>query len=149
MNKPPHPSPVSSTLSAPGTLLAGLRREAERLKRQEAVLLKVLPEAMHGHCRLAQVRREAVIVVTDSPAWGNQLRFLGPALCAALASMVGYYPARLQVKVVSPAPVVVPPQPRRLSGQAGRHLRSVANSETDPRLRAALLKLAGRSTGED
>lgn len=144
MDRPRRPRPLSGTLTEPGSVLAGLRREAERLRRQEAVLRQVLPAPLRKHCRLARVNRDTVVVVTDSPAWGNQLRFLGPALCEALSETAGYRPQRLQVRVVSPPPEPPTTTPRRLSEQAGRHLESAARAQTDPRLREALLRLSKR-----
>lgn len=144
MKRSRRPRPVSGTLTEPGSLLATLRQEAERLRRQEEILIWTLPQALRGHCRLARVSRDAVVLVTDSSAWGSQLRFLGPVLCEALKDSVGYRPQRLRVHVVSPAPQQPAATPRRLSAQAGDHLESAARVQSDPRLKEALLRLSKR-----
>lgn len=144
MDKPRRPNPVQRTLDEPGSVLAGLRREAEKLGRLEAVLHSALPDGLREHCRLARVGTDALVLTTDSPAWGNQLRFLGPQLCDALAESVGYRPHALRVRVVSPPKPPEKPAPRRLSERTGKHLESAARSQTDPRLRDALLRLARR-----
>lgn len=144
MNSPRRPRPVSGTLNKPGSVLAGLRQEAERLRQQEKALMQVLPQALQGHCRLARVSRDAVVLVTDSSAWGSQLRFLGPTLCEALKESLGYRPQRLRVRVASPPPAQPEATPRRLSEQAGNHLEAAARSQTDPALKEALLRLSKR-----
>ncbi|MEX0731500.1 MAG: DciA family protein [Aquisalimonadaceae bacterium] len=144
MDRPRRPRSIAGTLRESGSTLAALRREVEQLRKQEAVLERVLPDALQGHCRLARVRPDALVLTTDSPGWGNQLRFLGPTLCDALAETVGFRPKRLQIRVVSPPKRPAKATPRILSEQAGRHLESAARAQTDPKLRDALLRLSKR-----
>ncbi|MCC5859176.1 MAG: DUF721 domain-containing protein [Ectothiorhodospiraceae bacterium] len=136
------PEAVSRTLQTGESGLSGISRHARTLQRWEKHLARQLPDAFAGHWGLGRLDEHALVLVADSPAWASRLRYLGTELTRLIAEAGGPRARRVTVKVSSPAPQPKTPTPRQLSEQAMRCILSAAESQSDPKLRAALLRLA-------
>jgi len=91
---------------------------------------------------LANVDREKLVFLVNSPVWKNKLRLHGDALLDAAAA-AGLTVRLLVVKVVPATPTPSGTAAGKPLSEAVREsLRTTAQSVEDPELRAQLLKLA-------
>lgn len=143
--RPTGPRPIASLLGS--TALGGVVEEARSGDRVLAALRRALPADLAAHLSAAHLRDATLIVVADGPAWATRLRFLEPELKAALDARTRRVVRRVTVRVGPPpaAPRAPGPKPSRpLSAAARAALEAGAEQVTDPRLAAALRRLARR-----
>lgn len=140
------PRRVGTTLASGHTTVAGLYERAEALLRYEQVLLAELPGAARTHVRLARLDRQELVLATDGPEWRHRLRYLGPRLRSIAGEQLGIEPARVTVKVTDLPRRPRQAPPRELSDQAARTLASASRHVPEPRLAAALARLASRGS---
>jgi hypothetical protein len=128
-----------------GKTLAPLLRHAERLRNVARILHHLLPPSLQDHCQVVNLRDGVLHLGVDSPAWASRLRFQIPKILKELGAYPGLGINALRVRVVPAGRSLSKPASRpRLSPQSARLLRQTATGLSDPRLRAALLKLASR-----
>lgn len=127
--------------------LAGIAEHTRALARLQRRLERVVPNATRGHWHVADVDTERLLVVADAPVWASSLRYRQGALLDAVAEVIGQRPAGCRITVEPPRLARKQP-PRVLSEAASEHLRRGAATVEDPRLRAALERLASRRTRE-
>ncbi|MCL5668823.1 MAG: DUF721 domain-containing protein [Gammaproteobacteria bacterium] len=97
------PRSLKEVLSgAPG--LAGLLGQARRAGQYDETVRRLIGEPLKQHCRVATVRGEVLVVLTDSPVWAARLRFEAPALLERLTSEPTLSGVKtIQVKVSVPS----------------------------------------------
>jgi hypothetical protein len=140
---------VHSILSGDRGPLWALAEHRARLERAGALVGASLPAPLNRHCRVANLSHGVLLLHVDATAWITRLRFHSPRLLDALRR----HPELGIVREIQfrTAPVaerhVSPPDPRRreLPAAAAAHLRAAASTLSEPALRAALLRLAGRA----
>jgi hypothetical protein len=143
--RPTGPRPIASLLGS--TALGGVVEEARSGDRVLAALRRALPADLATHLSAAHLRDATLIVVADGPAWATRLRFLEPELKAALDARTRRIVRRVAVRVGPPpiAPRAPGPKPSRPLSEAARAaLEAGALKVTDPKLAAALRRLARR-----
>lgn len=136
--------PVGDRLRQPRPgRLAELLAEAQRLNRLNQILHAYLPPPLQEHVTLIRLDADAWIVQTDSPAWAARLRYQLPNLRQLLGEQLGMSTTPPQIRI-APAAAPYAPPPRRLviTEQAARTLEAEAQKLSDPRLSAAVLRLA-------
>ena len=107
-------------------------------------------EPMSGHSEPTNFEGGRLTVTVRSPAWASRLRQQEVALVRSLRADPAFRALRdIKVRIEPTDPIIKPvPQPRgtsRVPTQAARLVRSVAETVTDPQLRAALERLADLS----
>ena len=116
------------------------------LNQLNSVLHKLLPEQLRGHCRLANITREGLVIQTDSSQYATLLRFDAPRICKAMTEHVSNPVARLKVTVKSnlhsAKKEVI--QPKKLSKNAAQSISDAVEFLEDGDLKVALSKLAQR-----
>lgn len=123
-----------------------LIKQAKRLHVLTQQLRQSLPPQCDGHYHVANIRRDTLVIITDSPVWTTRLRQLAPDI-VKLVQQAGARGIR-HVNVVSRVnyqPPKRPPVPRirRSLSQASRDIiDSSAESISDEGLKRALKKLA-------
>ncbi len=117
-----------------------------KLKQLDSVLQKLLPQQLRGHCRLANITTNSIIVQTDSSQFASLLRFDAPRICKALSENLNNSVTRLKVTVN--ANLRFAKQEKKttkvLSSNAATSLQQVAEMIEDGNLKQALNKLAKR-----
>ncbi len=118
--------------------------EAQRLDHLQHLLDAQLPPAAREHCRLASWRDGTLLLIVSDGNWATRLRYQQRRLQQSLQKLPEFSAlTRIAFKV---APVAGSARPARqtpeLSSQAAESLRSAAEGIADPRLRAALERLA-------
>jgi len=112
----------------------------------------VLPPEFHGHVKVANVRNNSLILVTDSPVWTTRLRQLSSHILQALKDNSSNLPktqiihhiqiqTRYQTSGAAPVKRTVKHKPR-LTRNTAERLSQSADSIDDPELKQALARLA-------
>jgi hypothetical protein len=129
--------------------LDALADRARALDALDERLRHLLPAAVARETRLADVRNGRIVFLASSATWASRIRLYQSSLLAEARVALGDTVERFAVKV---APLsTVPPDPTRpkpLSSATARHLRTTANTLSDPELRALYLKLASIASDE-
>ncbi|MCG2634182.1 MAG: DUF721 domain-containing protein [Gammaproteobacteria bacterium] len=87
--------------------LDGLLQRARWLRSQSRRFDAALPPELSGHCQLANVRGELLVVLVDSPVWATRLRLLGPSLLFALKQHDAFSRcSRIEAKVDHVRPIL-------------------------------------------
>ena len=124
-----------------------LWEQARRRQRLTRLLQEQLPSALHGHCEVADLSADAVVLATDSTVWAARLRYYSPQILKHLAQHETVNPRTIRIRVLPPTeprPTQAAPQPS-LSEQNRTLLRQAADGIDHPRLQEALRRLAARS----
>jgi hypothetical protein len=136
------PSPPQALQAASEAGMAQLIARARWLDELDQNLRRCLPAALADQCRLANVDRENLVFLVNTPVWKAKLRLEADALLRA-ADAAGLTVRTLVIKVAAALPIspgVTAALP--LSQAVRESLRTTAQSVDDPGLRAQLLKLA-------
>lgn len=146
------PAPQSSPLRITGEYLrrqrgglAKLVAQTRELASLNRILLAYLPSHLHEHASVARLDAEAWVVQTDSSAWATRLRYLLPNLRQPLSEQLGIQlpPPRIRIAPPNvPPPAAPPPRRMNISDRTVDALEGAARNFPDPRLGAALQRLA-------
>ena len=140
------PKTVQSLLSHSDGTLAHLFAQAGELSRINRLLTTVLSQALAPHVRACAIHADTLVLQTDSPVWATRLRLEQQRLLAEIRAVDGLAAINaLRITVTVPLTPQVRQTPGlRLSATAASTLAQCAESQTDPALRAALLRLSRR-----
>jgi hypothetical protein len=136
---------VGETLQRSGSPLNDLVKKTLHLARLNQVFLALLPAYLQNHATLARLDEHGWVVQTDSSAWATRLRFALPELREPLEQLLGIALPRPWIRIAPPAvPEPSPPPPRRVrvSAKTVDVLADAAQQFSDPRLGAAMSRLA-------
>lgn len=142
------PNTVSMLLARDGRLQSLLRR-AQAIEELTALVRTHLEAPLGQHCHVANLQHGVLTLQADSPAWAARLRYLTPQLRSALCADARFDVPLATIRVtVAPRAAPRPGRPPRraqLSPESATTLRAAADGLSDPRLAAALRRLARRS----
>lgn len=146
------PKPLHKLLRGSSLTLSGVVDRANELAALNAALSQLLDPTLAAHCRVANLRRDTLILQADSPAWAARLRYQIPALLKTLrgarspkAALRGL--EEIQIKIRPPArrPPVKVGRQARMSPSAARLIDAAAQCMDDAPLQSALHRLASRA----
>ena len=116
----------------------------------------VLPPEFHDHVKVANIRNNSLILVTDSPVWTTRLRQLSSHILQALKDNSSNLPKtqiihHIQIQTRyhaggSPPPKRIAKHRPKLSRNTAERLSQSAESIDDPELKEALSRLAKNVT---
>jgi len=152
-SKPPPPLPgarfnplqtVEAHLQQPHGRFAGLLSQIQRLHQLDQLLHAFLPPHLQNHATLARLDADAWVVQTDSPVWQTRLRYFLPALRQPLSEKLGFAVPPPQIRIIPPDASPKPPPVRRMTmtDETAQVLEEAAQQFSDPRLSAAVRRLA-------
>ncbi|MDG4550578.1 MAG: DciA family protein [Candidatus Contendobacter sp.] len=134
---------VGEILRRPRGKLGQLMAQADRLIQLSRIFYAYLPPYLRDHAVLIRLDPESWEVRADSAAWATRLRYVLPSIRQALGQQLDMTLPKPRIRV---APVAVPPQSQRrrltLTRRNAALLEATARGLTDPRLGAALRRLA-------
>ena len=139
---------VGEVLGHPSGMLGQLMARAGHLVRLSGIFRAYLPPLLRDHAVLLRLDAERWEVQTDSAAWATRLRYALPTIRQALGRQLNITLPKPRIRVMPAA--VPPPVPYRrltLTRRNAEVLEAAARAQPDPRLSAALRRLAahGRS----
>lgn len=116
----------------------------------DALVHKLIPPPLNGHCRVLAMRNGILIVAADSPVWATRLRYEASRLVKQLGGVASVKLHTIQVRVRA--------SESRLTGDGFAHARQTLSSRnsmvlkqaacsiSDAGLKAALLRLSSRQS---
>ncbi len=111
-------------------------------------LNNLLDPALRDHLRLANIRAQTLILITDSAAWASRARYFSPVLLQKLKNNSHIFgdirKIDIQVQPATLPPRPARPLPRHISDSAAKCLSATADSIDDVELKNALNRLAKR-----
>jgi hypothetical protein len=127
--------------------LSGLLDHSRQIQHLTQALRQQLPAPMADHCRVANLRDGTLVLAADSPAWSSKIRFHADKLLKTLNKKFNLGVSKVRIIVVPEAalPKKKPLQRTPISAATASLLEQCAESEHDPALRAALLRLSRRN----
>ncbi|MCO7516663.1 DUF721 domain-containing protein [Pseudomonas guariconensis] len=143
----PSPAQPPSALLRQARPLRLLLNQAERLAHLQRLLESQLQPAARAHCHVASWRDGTLLLVVTDGHWATRLRYQQKRLQRQLQALEAF--ANLQrIRFQVQPPVGAPRhsgQAAELSENAAESLRETAEGITDPKLRAALERLASHA----
>jgi len=150
------PKPLHKLLHGSSDALSRVLGHAGRLAALDRILRPQLGQPLASHCRVANLRRDTLVLQVDSPAWAARLRYQIPALLKTLRGQerggAGLEALRdIEVRVSPPTRERPAPTQRavRMSSDSARLIEAVAQDTDDAALQSALRRLAGRHRGPE
>jgi hypothetical protein len=117
--------------------------QAGQLNRLSRIFRAYLPPHLHDHAVLVRLDAEGWEVQTDSASWATRLRYALPTIRQGLGQQLGIALPKPRVRVVPAEAPVQTQRPRlTLTRRNAEVLETAARTLTDPRLGAALRRLA-------
>lgn len=147
----PHTARAPAALMREKASLRALLDAAQRLARLQALLDEQLPPAARPHCRIASWREGALLLVISDSHWATRLRYQQRRLLKQLQAYREFAGLQRVLFKVRPPHTggAAPQRSARLSPSAAQSVQASAESVSDPRLRAALERLASRARREE
>ncbi|MFT0866991.1 DUF721 domain-containing protein [Pseudomonas sp. CAM1A] len=128
-----------------------LLNQAERLEHLQRLLESQLQPAAREHCHVASWKEGTLLLVVTDGHWATRLRYQQKRLQRQLQAMEAFANlSRILFKVQPPlVPVTRTGQGIELSSRAASNIRDSAESISDPKLRAALERLANHAQDKE
>ena len=147
MSLRPLPARAPAALLREAKPLRALFSEARRLSHLQQLLESQLQPAAREHCHIASWREGTLLLIVTDGHWATRLRYQERRLQRQLQGMEAFAGLnRILFRVQPPeAPRHRPGPAPALSTQAADNLQEAARSVSDPRLKAALERLASHA----
>lgn len=146
----PLPAQATTKLLREAKPLQGLFCEAQRLGQLQQLLDSQLQPAARPHCRVASLREGSLLLVITDAHWATRLRYQQRRLLRQLQAFDEFAGlARILFKVQPQIERTAPPRTVQLSPAAAEAIHEAAEGISNPRLKAALERLASRSRKTD
>ncbi|MFU6378131.1 DciA family protein [Metapseudomonas otitidis] len=131
--------------------LRALFDQAQRIDHLQRVLEGQLQPAAREHCRVASWRDGCLLLIISDGHWATRLRYQQRRLQRQLQALEEFANLTKIIFKVQPSRSAgrTPSQGAALSAYAAESLQSTAEGISDPRLRAALERLASRARPTD
>ncbi|MDL5600930.1 DciA family protein [Bacillus subtilis] len=131
--------------------LRALFDQAQRIDHLQRVLEGQLQPAAREHCRVASWRDGCLLLIISDGHWATRLRYQQRRLQRQLQALEEFANLTKIIFKVQPSRSAGrnPSQGTALSAYAAESLQSTAEGISDPRLRAALERLASRARPTD
>ena len=147
----PLPARAPAVLLREARPLKAIFSHAQRLAHLQRLLESQLQPAARAHCHVASWREGTLLLIVTDGHWATRLRYQQKRLQRQLVAFKEFANlTRLQLKV-RPATMHQAPmaQARDLSATAAETINETAEGISDPKLRAALERLAAHGHARD
>ena len=146
-NKPLHFATVCQT----NQHLQQMSKRAQKLTQLNSILQEILPSQFAGHCQLANMTDNKIIIHTENAAIASLLRFHSATICKTFSSQLKVQIQRAEIKV---KPNYQPARPAKsnmidISNNNAALIAQTAAGMDDGQLKTALHKLAKRGKTSD
>lgn len=147
MSLRPLPARAPAALLREAKPLKALFGEARRLDRLQQLVESQLQPAAREYCRVASWREGILLLIVTDGHWATRLRYQQRRLQRQLQCMEAFSGlSRIQFKVQPPETPRHKPGPApELSLRAADNIQETARGISDPRLKAALERLASHA----
>ncbi|MDO8827052.1 DUF721 domain-containing protein [Methylophaga sp.] len=141
-NKPLH----FATVCQSNQQLQQIAKRAQKLTQLNSILQEILPSQFAGHCQLANLNDNKIIIHTESAAIASLLRFHSATICKTLSNQLAVKIDRVEVKVKPGHSAQKLPRSNTIdmSNNNAALIAQTAAGLDDGQLKTALHKLAKR-----
>lgn len=137
---------VRDRLRQPKGRLASLVKQTDQVAHINKIFKAYLPPHMHDYVRLAALSTESWVVQADSASWATRLRYALPTLRQQISDHLGRDIPPLNIRIEPLAkPKAEPVRRLQLTENNAAVIEGAAQSVTDERLGAALMRLASHA----
>jgi hypothetical protein len=146
-NKPLH----FSTVCQANQQLQQISKRAQKLTQLNSILQEILPSQFAGHCQLANMKDNKIIIHTENAAVASLLRFHSATICKTFSSELSAQIERVEVKV-KPQHTTGKPAKSNMIDMSNNNAALIAQTAAgldDGQLKTALHKLAKRGKTRD
>ncbi|MAL50325.1 MULTISPECIES: DciA family protein [unclassified Methylophaga] len=146
-NKPLH----FSTVCQANQQLQQISKRAQKLTQLNSILQEILPSQFAGHCQLANMKDNKIIIHTENAAIASLLRFHSATICKTFSSELSTQIERVEVKVKPQHPTEKSAKSNMIdmSNNNAALIAQTAAGLDDGQLKTALHKLAKRGKTRD
>ncbi|HAD30999.1 MAG TPA: hypothetical protein DCE77_05395 [Methylophaga sp.] len=146
-NKPLH----FSTVCQANQQLQQISKRAQKLTQLNSILQEILPSQFAGHCQLANMKDNKIIIHTENAAIASLLRFHSATICKTFSSELSTQIERVEVKVKPQHPTEKSAKSNMIdmSNNNAALIAQTAAGLDDGQLKTALHKLAKRGNTRD
>jgi hypothetical protein len=153
-NDPPREQRIKTLIEKSQGPLKKVVQAAIELQAITTLLQQLLEPELASHCRASEWNNNCLTLAADNAAWATRLRYQQSTILSQLRTQpqfMGLGSIRIEVQAAETpliaAPSTRPTKPRMtLSTAAAAGIKATAEKIEDPALKAALEKLAERST---
>lgn len=140
----PLPAQAPAALMREAKPLKALLDQAQRLDHLQRLLESQLQPAAREHCHLASWREGCLLLIVTDGHWATRLRYQQRRLLRQLQALEEFATLTKILFKVQPSTAErhAPGRTISLSDSAAEHIQATAEGITDPKLRAALERLA-------
>jgi hypothetical protein len=140
----PLPAKAPAALMREAKPLKALFNQAQRIDRLQHLLESQLQPAAREHCHVASWREGCLLLIVTDGHWATRLRYQQRRLLRQLQTLEEFATlTKILFKVQPPtAQRRAPGRTISLSSSAAENIQATADGITDPKLRAALERLA-------
>ncbi len=131
--------------------LKALLNQAQRLAHLQRLLESQLQPAAREHCHVASWREGTLLLIVTDGHWATRLRYQQKRLQRQLQGLEAFYNLNRILFKVQP-PTAAPRatgHPIDISSRAAENIQATAEGISDPKLRAALERLASHAKDKD
>ena len=143
-------SSVTDVCRDDGGTLRHLLARAQAYARLNERIATDIPAELHGHCRVACIRDDTLVIVAESAAWASRARLHSAEWLHAVRK---HWPAsirQLKFRVQTPPfGEAAEKVPRQLPATVCDHLARCAETQRDPQMADILRRLAAKRAGGD
>lgn len=141
-NKPLH----FATVCQNNQQLQQITKRAQKLTQLNSILQEILPSQFAGHCQLANLNENKIVIHTESAAIASLLRFHSATICKTLSNQLAVKIDRIEVKVKLGQSAQESPRSNMIdmSNNNAALIAQTAAGLDDGQLKTALHKLAKR-----
>mgnify|MGYP003113448738 FL=1 len=146
-NKPLH----FSTVCQANQQLQQISKRAQKLTQLNSILQEILPSQFAGHCQLANMKDNKIIIHTENAAIASLFRFHSATICKTFSSELSTQIERVEVKVKPQHPTEKSAKSNMIdmSNNNAALIAQTAAGLDDGQLKTALHKLAKRGKTRD
>lgn len=147
----PLPAKAPAALLREAKPLKALFSQAQRLDHLQQVVESQLQPAAREHCRVASWREGCLLLIVTDGHWATRLRYQQKRLQRQLQALETFATlTKILFKVQPPSGEKrQAPRPFELSDSAADNIQETAEGVSDPRLKAALERLASHRRRSD
>ncbi len=140
----PLPAKAPAALLREAQPLKALLQQTQRLEQLQHLLESQLQPAARAHCHVASWREGCLLLILTDGHWATRLRYQQRRLLRQLQGLEAFAGLTRILFKVQPAASHRPaaPAPSGLSASAAEHIQATAAGISDPKLKAALQRLA-------
>lgn len=145
ITKHQYPRPLYAFCSTSNSKVGLLLKHANFINQLQSELHKYLGQPLNAHCKIANYKKDTLILHADSPGWAAKLRYMTPDILGLMHQqfkLTDIKTIRVKVAPDSRKTFKTSKKPVTLSSKSAKLVNDVANTISDHALKTSLLKIS-------